>query len=39
MDRGTWWAIVHRVTELDITEETESWDVGRIDVCTKYTWP
>ena len=23
MDRGTWWAIVHRVAELDMTEVTE----------------
>ena len=23
MDRGTWWAMVHRVAELDITEATE----------------
>ena len=23
MDRGVWWAIVHGVTELDATEETE----------------
>ena len=22
MDRGVWWAIVHRVTELDMTEAT-----------------
>ena len=23
MDRGTWWATVHRVTALDMTEVTE----------------
>ena len=22
MDRGVWWAIIHRVAELDVTEET-----------------
>ena len=33
MDRGAWWATVHRVTELDVTEETGSWDVGGIDVA------
>ena len=34
MDRGAWWAIGHRVTGLEVTEATDSWDVGRIDVCT-----
>jgi len=22
MDRGAWWAIIHRVAELDVTKET-----------------
>ena len=28
MDRGAWWAIVHGVTELDMTERTHTWDAG-----------
>ena len=31
MDRGAWWATVHRVTELDMTEVTAH-------VCTEQTF-
>ena len=32
MDRGAWWATIHRVTELDMTEVTAH-------VCTEQTFP
>ena len=33
MDRGAWWAIVHRVTELDMTEATLHARIVVVIIC------
>ena len=37
MDRGAWWATVHRVTELDTTEVTEHTPTDYIAQRTQYS--
>ena len=46
MDREAWWATVHRVAELDMTEVTEHstvcgqyrWETEHSTVCGQYRW-